>query len=64
MNKTSLVEMDLAVALERVGILLAPDQLPELVPGVAIVQRLIERVNMPLPGESEPAVMFSSDNQR
>lgn len=64
MSKSSLGETDLAAALERVGIVLGQDEIRELVPGVVIVQSLIERVNMALPCEAEPAVMFSPGKQR
>lgn len=64
MNKCSPGESDLVPALERVGIFLAPDQLQDLLPGVAIMQKLIERVKLPLPCEAEPAVTFSLDKQR
>jgi len=64
MNRPSLDGTDLVSALERVGIVLRPDQLHDLLPGVAIMQELIDRVNMALPFEAEPAVTFSSEKQR
>jgi hypothetical protein len=51
-------EAELAAILERAGISLSPDQVRDLLPGAAIMQRLIERVVAPLPREAEPAMMF------
>jgi hypothetical protein len=61
MTESTLNEVDLAVILERAGISLGLDQVRDLLPGAAIMQRLIERVNEPLPREAEPAVMFTSE---
>lgn len=57
-------EADLVAALRRIGIALSPAQLEGLLPGVAIMQGLIEQVNMPLSFEAEAAVTFSPDRQR
>ncbi len=61
MTEPTLGEVDLAAILERAGISLGPDQVRDLLPGAAIMQRLIERVNAPLPREAEPAVTFTPE---
>jgi hypothetical protein len=58
MTKPALSEADLAAILERAGISLGPDEVHDLLPGAAIMERLIERVNSPLPRAAEPAVTF------
>jgi hypothetical protein len=62
MREPTLSEASLAAIFERAGIPLDPDQIRDLLPGAAIMQGLIERVNMPLPSEAEPAVMFRSEH--
>ena len=61
MTEPALGEVDLAAILERAGISLGPDQVRDLLPGAAIMQKLIERVNAPLPREAEPAVTFTPE---
>jgi len=61
MTEPTLGEADLAAILERAGISLGPDQVRDLLPGAAIMQKLIERVNAPLPREAEPAVTFTPE---
>ena len=61
MTESTFNEADLAVILERAGISLGPEQVRDLLPGAAIMQRLVERVNEPLPPEVEPAVMFTPE---
>jgi hypothetical protein len=51
-------EAELQRILARAGLELTPDQVRSILPGAAIVQRMIERVNAPLPREAEPAVIF------
>ena len=54
-------ETDLAAALTRAGLRLTTEQMQSLLPGVAIIQEMIDRVNKPLPREAEPAAMFRPD---
>ncbi len=56
-------EAELKRILARAGLELTPEQVRSILPGAAIVQRLIERVNAPLPREAEPAVTFRVDKQ-
>ena len=51
-------EAELQRMLARAGLNLTSDQVHSILPGAAIVRRMIERVNAPLPREAEPAVMF------
>ena len=51
-------EAELRRMLARAGLELTPDQVRSILPGAAIVQRMIERVRAPLPREAEPAVIF------
>ena len=51
-------EAELQRMLARAGLELTPDQVRSILPGAAIVQRMIERVRAPLPREAEPAVIF------
>jgi hypothetical protein len=60
MTEPALSEADLAAILERAGISVGPE-VRDLLPGAAIMQKLIERVNSPLPREAEPAVMFTPE---
>jgi hypothetical protein len=64
MSQPSLDEAQLAAALERAGISLEPDRVRDLLPGAAIIQRLIDQVNLPLPREAEPSVTFTSEQQQ
>jgi hypothetical protein len=51
-------EAALAVLLARAGLPHSPDQVKAMMPGAEIVQRLLARVNAPLPREAEPALTF------
>lgn len=51
-------ESELDAMLRRAGLTLTPDQVREILPGAAIVQGMIARVNAPLPREAEPALTF------
>ena len=42
---------------------LTPEQVRSILPGAAIVQRMIARENSALPREAEPAVTFRVDKQ-
>jgi len=54
-------QTDLAAALTRAGLRLTTEQMQALLPGLPIIQAMIDRVNKPLPCEAEPAVMFRPD---
>ena len=54
-------ESELQRMLARAGLDLTPDQVRSIMPGAAIVRRMIERVNAPLPREAEPAVTFKAE---
>ena len=56
-------ETELQRVLARAGLNLTPDQVRSILPGAAIVRRMIERVNAPLPREAEPAVTFKAEKQ-
>jgi hypothetical protein len=56
-------EAELARMLARAGLNLTPDQVRSILPGTAIVRRMIERVNAPLPREAEPAVTFTTEKR-
>ena len=59
----SIDEAELAAILKRAGLTLTPDQIRGLLPGAAIFQALIARVNAPLPREAEPAVTFDVEQK-
>ncbi len=56
-------ETELDAILKRAGLALTPDQVKGILPGAVIFQRLIERVNAPLPREAEPALTFDVDQK-
>jgi hypothetical protein len=56
-------ETELQRLLARAGLDLTPDQVRSILPGAAIVRRMIERVNAPLPREAEPAVTFTAEKR-
>jgi hypothetical protein len=58
MNLPPIDEAELQRVLARAGLNLTPEQVRSILPGAAIVRRMIERVNAPLPREAEPAVIF------
>jgi hypothetical protein len=58
MSQPPIDEAELQRLLARAGLDLTPDQVRSILPGAAIVRRMIERVNAPLPREAEPAVIF------
>lgn len=49
---------ELARILKTSGHDLTPAQIEAIMPGAAIFRRMIERVNVPLPREAEPALTF------
>ena len=58
MTTSSIDEAELNAMLKRAGLSLTPDQVKAILPGADIVRRMIERVNVPLPREAEPALTF------
>jgi hypothetical protein len=59
MSTPSIDEAELNAMLTRAGLTLAPDQVRAMLPGAMIFQRMIARVNAPLPREAEPALTFT-----
>jgi hypothetical protein len=51
-------EAELAALLKRAGLTLTPNQVKAILPGADIVQRMIARIDAPLPREAEPATTF------
>jgi hypothetical protein len=58
MSPPPIDEAELAAILKRAGLNLTADQVKGILPGAAIFQGLLARVNAPLPREAEPAVTF------
>jgi hypothetical protein len=56
-------EAELQQMLARAGLNLTLEQVRSILPGAAIVRRMIERVNAPLPREAEPAVTFTAEKR-
>lgn len=54
-------EAELAAILTRAGLALTAEQVRALLPGAAIIQAMIDRVNAPLPREAELAVTFKAE---
>jgi hypothetical protein len=54
----SIDEAQLDAMLKRAGLALTANQVKAILPGAAIVQGMIERINAPLPREAEPASTF------
>jgi hypothetical protein len=52
-------EAELNGMLVRAGLALTPDQVKAILPGALIFQRMLARVNAPLPREAEPALTFT-----
>ncbi|MBI2737138.1 MAG: hypothetical protein HYX38_11415 [Rhodospirillales bacterium] len=59
----SIDEAELDAILKRAGLALTQDQVRGILPGAVIFQRLIERVNAPLPREAEPALTFDVEQK-
>ena len=58
MSTPPIDEAALAVLLARTGLPHSPEQVKAILPGAEIIQRLLARVNVPLPREAEPALTF------
>ena len=59
MSTPPIDEAELKAMLVRAGLTLTPDQVRAMLPGAMIFQRMIARVNAPLPREAEPALTFT-----
>jgi hypothetical protein len=58
MSTPPIDEAQLEAILVRAGLKPTAALVKELMPGAAIVQGMIDRVNAPLPREAEPALTF------
>ena len=56
-------ENELKAMLARAGLPHSPEQVKACLPGAEIVQRLLARVNEPLPREAEPALTFDVEQK-
>ena len=56
-------EAELKAMLARAGLPHSPEQVKAILPGAEIVQRLLARVNAPLPREAEPALTFDVEQK-
>jgi hypothetical protein len=56
-------EGELKAMLARAGLPHSPEQVKACLPGAEIVQRLLARVNEPLPREAEPALTFDVEQK-
>jgi hypothetical protein len=56
-------EAELKAMLARAGLPHSPEQVKELLPGAEIFQRMLARVNEPLPREAEPALTFDVEQK-
>ena len=63
MSPPPIDQAELDAILKRAGLNLTADQVKELLPGAAIFQGLIARVNAPLPREAEPALTFDVEQK-
>jgi hypothetical protein len=58
MSGATIDEQELGQMLKRAGLTLTQEQVRAVMPGAEIFRRMIERVNVPLPREAEPALTF------
>ena len=56
-------EAELKSMLARADLPHSPEQVRAILPGAEIVQRMVERVNAPLPREAEPATTFDAEQK-
>ena len=56
-------EAELARILALNGLLLSPEQVRAIAPGVVIIRAMLARVNAPLPREAEPALIFNAEQR-
>lgn len=63
MSLPSIDEAELDTMLRRAGLMLTAEQVRQILPGAAIVQAMIARVNAALPREAEPALTFDVEQR-
>ena len=63
MSAPPIDEAALAAMLARAGLPHSPEQVKAILPGAEIVQRMLARVNAPLPREAEPALTFKVEQK-
>ena len=63
MSPPAIDEAELASILTRNGINLPAGEVRGLLPGAALFQLMIARVNAPLPREAEPALVFNVEQR-
>ena len=63
MSASPIDEAELKAMLARAGLPHSPEQVKAILPGAEIVQRLLARVNAPLPREAEPALTFKVEQK-
>lgn len=63
MARQEIDETVLAGMMARAGLNLSAEQIREILPGAAIFQQMIARVNAPLPREAEPALTFNVEQR-
>ncbi len=63
MSLPSVDEAELDSMLRRAGLTLTAEQVRQILPGAAIVQAMIARVNAALPREAEPALTFDVEQR-
>jgi hypothetical protein len=60
---TRIDEAELTVLLDHGGLKLTPDQVRAILPGAELVREMIARINVPLPREAEPALIFDVEQK-
>lgn len=63
MSPPPIDEAELAAILKRAGLDLTANQVKAILPGAEIFQRMIARINAPLPREAEPALTFDAEQR-
>ena len=63
MSASPIDEAELKVLLARAGLPHSPEQVKAILPGADIIQRMLARVNAPLPREAEPALTFKVEQK-
>jgi hypothetical protein len=63
MSTLPIDEAALKILLARAGLPHSSEQVKAILPGAEIVQRLLARVNAPLPREAEPALTFDVEQK-
>jgi len=63
MSTPPIDEAELKAMLARAGLPHSPEQVKAILPGAEIIQRMLARVNGPLPREAEPALTFKVEQK-